>query len=260
MWGLHLVRTASAACERGDPRALQEALEAADRALAVLDVPAFDVAVERALTELPCVEAPIDPALAAAVHEVVGLRAFGRRDPSAAAAFAAARRTDPSRPPPSERFPAVGEAWGALSVGDVPTEPLPAPAEGWLAVDGARATERPAGLPVVLQWFHADGTVGGAAYVWAGGAADLYPAAPSVEPPERRGRTALAWTTAAAGGVAVTTWGLSLAGRARYLDLDRPVPDAELDGLRARTNGLALTSGGAAAVCLASGIALAVAW
>jgi hypothetical protein len=265
MSGLPLLGLARAAlgCEQpASPAELDEALARADQAMAVLDVPAFEAAAQTALDRLACLGEPLTPEQSAVVHRVVGLRAFGRREALAPAAFAAARRAAPEVPLPQGLFPAdspVSNAWSALPLDGLQLQELPAPEQGWLVLDGVVTGERAVGLPVVLQWVREDGAVGLSRYLEQDGAPGLYPVAGE---PRRgvRARAPLAATTAGTGALAATLWGLSLYGHARYLDLDRPVGDDRLDGLRTRTNTLAVASAGSAALCAVSGLLLVVTW
>jgi hypothetical protein len=67
-------------------------------------------------------------------------------------------------------------------------------------------------------------------------------------------------TTLGSGLAAAGLWGLALHGQGRYLDLEDPVPDERLDGLRSRTNALALASLGCATTAALTGALLAVRW
>lgn len=255
-----------------DAAGLAAAVADADAALHALDGPWFGVALDAVRARVACLDAPIQPPLAAAVHRLIAVDAVGRHDPLAELAFAAARRIDPAHPPDPALFPPgspVDTAWQAVDPASIRVELIADPGPGWLALDGTRASARPIGLPTLAQRIGPDGAVVASAYVLPGAPLPAVPAPPPVEAPppapitDRRrhpARIALATATASAGAAAATTLGLAAHGRARYLDLDRPVPDAELDGLRARTNALGGAWVASATVCAASALALAVTW
>jgi hypothetical protein len=258
-----LVLGVALACELpSSPAELDEALAQADQALAMLDVASFEAAAQTALDKLLCLDEPLSPEQSAVVHRVVGLRAFGRREPLAPAAFAAARRAAPEVPLPQALFPAdspVNNAWSALPLDGLQVQELPAPEQGWLVLDGVRTQQKAAGLPVVLQWVREDGTIGLSRYLVQDDPQGLYPMAGDPRPVPRA-RAPLAAATLSTGTIAAALWGLSLHGHARYLDRDRPVSDDRLDGLRNRTNTLAVVSAGSAAVCAVTGVLLVVTW
>lgn len=231
----------------------------ADRALVVLDMPRFEGALDQAIGALDCVTEPIPPALAALLHRSIGIRAFSQRREDAVSSFAAARRADPALTLPEDIFPPrspVSDAWGAIPLGVLPLEPLPEPADGWLLVDGERASARRAALPALLQWQDSEGQIGLTSYLDPGEPASGYPVAKESVHPARR--PWLAAATIGTGLLTIGSWSVAAAGHRRYLDLERPVSDESLDGLRARTNTLALTGAGSAGVCVVAGLLLAL--
>jgi hypothetical protein len=265
----------AAACDGTRPVAeVAATLAEADRALVQLDAAAFGEATSRAADLVPCLGEPIPSPVAAALHRAMGLRAFGGRDPLAPAAFAAARRLEPGAVYPSPAVPEaspVNEAWRAVTQETLTVVTLPTPADGWVALDGVRTLQRVAELPVVFQQVATDGRTVTSAYLLPGEAPPPYPVAPVVpaipapplvlgSAPTHPARKSLAWVTAGTGVGAAALWGLAAHGHARYVDLDDPVPDARLDGLRTRTNALAVGSFTSGVACTVSGVLLAATW
>lgn len=268
--------TVALACDgHEDLSALSTALLDADRSLGLLDSARFEAAVDRAGMLLGCLHEPVSPAVAASLHRAIGVRAFGDRDPLAGPAFAAARRIEPAARLSLSLFPPespVHDTWSAIPLDSLKTEPLPSPAEGRITLDGLVAVDRVVGLPVVFQRSAADGTVVETVYLLPGDPPPPYPTGrvarvrSTVErttassPTAGDGHAPLLATAAASGVAAASLWGLAVHGRSRYVDLDDPVPDPELDGLRTRTNALALGSITGAGVCVVSGALLVARW
>lgn len=267
------LQLAAHACEA--PTGLPDlagALDAAEEALSVLDIAAFQARVAEAEEALRCLDEPVGRHDAARLHRATGLRAFGARDDLAPAAFAAARSLEPAYMFPRSLVPRgspVIEAYLSLPLDALDRSLLPVPRDGWIHLDGLPSLERPAALPTVYQRFGSDGAVRQTAYLLPGADPDAYEeAARGTEMlvgivvdtgPTwwQRQRVPLAVATGSAAAVTVGLWGLSRHGRSRYLDTtDQPVPDAELDGLQARTNALAVGSGVALGLTGASGILL----
>src|SRR5688572_19356675 len=85
---------------------LQADLQAAEAAYVQLDLPGFEVAVERTRTALPCLGAVIPPSTAAWLHRTEGLAAFAASDPiRAEQAFGAGRRVQPAYTFPADVAP-----------------------------------------------------------------------------------------------------------------------------------------------------------
>ncbi len=142
-------------------RATDASLDAWSR----LDLPALRAAAEALDESLPCVSEVLGPQDAAAWWRIRALLAFSAGDLAATeTALARARQVQPTYVLPtnvvSEQHP-LRRMWEAAATRPAPVlAPLPASAEGWLQVDGRRATDAPAAEPYLLQWVQASGAVG----------------------------------------------------------------------------------------------------
>jgi len=253
---------------------LAEAAARAEQAFAETRVEDFQAVTAELSVRVACLMEPVDPAGAARVHRLMGLRAFVERQPERAQqAFAAARSLQPEYAWPEELIP-----WGhpllamyqAIPVEGGTFTPLPAPAAGWVYLDGRPAEPRPSAWPALLQVSDAGGAIQLSAYLWPG---EPLPAYPTARPPElarlpdpgspaeepvavaaavtsttvRRGPRPWALATA---GVAAAGAGalLALASHSADTYWDPATSTQDLDGLRRRTNGLVAASAAAGAL------------
>jgi hypothetical protein len=254
---------------------LVAALDAAEGSLAELDPGSFEPSMERLQVALDCLDEPLTPALAARVHRAIGMRAFAARGPITAGAFAAARRIEPEPPLSEVLLPPnspVSEAWSAMSLDGLRIRTLPAPATGWLVLDGTPSVARAVDLPVVFQRVEPDGSVSMSTYLLPGDSTPAYPirgpsatgpaiGAPPVATRADRGpRTAFAVTALASSAAAAGLWALSADARGRYFDLEHPVPDDRLNALQTRTNALTVGSIVSAGLCATSSVLLVKSW
>lgn len=274
--GALLAGQAHASCEavegsQGGPpgataHALQDALDRAETALTELDVDAFRRGVQEAEALLPCVQDRLPPALIAEFHRFWGLRAFGDRDPLAAAAFAAARRLEPSYRFPETLIPTgnpVLNEYTRLDPGERAVVAVEPPARGALLFDGQESTERPAEWPVVVQHLTGSG-VDFTAFLLPDRPLPDYLTLSEAPPPQiqvRSYRKPLLIGTASAMALTGVLYGVALHGHARYVDTERnPLPDDVLPGLRTRTNALVVVSAVTATAAVGGGVALALTW
>ena len=87
---------ARAACP-ADAASLGATLDSVTAAFSRMDVEGFYASRDEARKSLPCLDAPLAPALAGAYHRMEALNAFlGRDTPGATASFRAAVASDPS--------------------------------------------------------------------------------------------------------------------------------------------------------------------
>lgn len=261
--------SASAADNCGSPVTsadLRVALDRAESAFSALDVERFTTTMDDIIYEVPCLAEPAQPALAAQLHRLQGIRQFVAHDEQRAAeAFAAARAADPSYVLPTSLVPdghAIRDLYGRVPLENGSFDALPQPREGTLRFDGVAGNLRPTGWPTLVQVLDGDGLVAQTDYLFPGDAMPAYDAdnhvatsvaAPSGRPGRRVGFT-LVGATAVSGLGAGLLYGLASASAA---DFERDHPDwdeADLIGQRARTNELVLGSGALAA--LAAGCAL----
>ncbi|MFH1466656.1 MAG: hypothetical protein ABIO70_19880 [Pseudomonadota bacterium] len=248
----------------------------------------FQAATGSISSMLPCLMEPIEPAVAAEAHRIMGLGAFvERQGTKAEQAFAAARGIEPDFSWPEELIP-----WGhpllsvyqALPLDQGRFATLPAPPAGWVYLDGRPSEPRPLDWPAILQVSDAEGAIQLTAYLWpdmplpdytravaaapapvvARPVPDEAPApvlVPAASTTVRRGPKG--WALATAGGAAVASGALYLlAAREASSYWDPATPTGDLPALRGRTNGLVLASAGAGALALGTGVAafLTVQW
>lgn len=154
---LAVVRTAEAApCGVPSSRAsLAMDLRRAELAYANLDAATFEKASSAVGEALPCLGEPIDPALAANIHRVFGLRAWLAEDADLTRlSFAAARRADPDYAFPDSLIGAEDPERGEyvhVPLGAVRTEHVRAPKRGELRFDGTSTLDRPTTIPTIIQ-------------------------------------------------------------------------------------------------------------
>lgn len=248
---------------------LTTAISDAEATFADLDIEAFKEATDRLRELLPCLEDPLTRHLSAEVHRFLGLRAFGDRDPDAALYFAAARSIEPDHVFPVSLIPEgnpVRTSYRAYDLAQGRTVTVPEPAGGSLQFDARTTQLRPAAWPTIFQRLDEQGAVVHTAYLMPSDPLPDYPVKqlrvvaiddPSlpVRPPAPPARTPLLVGTLTAAAATGVLYGLAGVSKATFLDSS--TPDAELDGLRKRTNALVLTSAvtGAAAVGLGVGLA-----
>jgi hypothetical protein len=149
----------------------------------------------------------------------------------------------------------VRQLYGSATGSSRTIEPTP-PAEGSLWFDGDPA--RPVDRPTLALWLRADGSVATSAYLWPQDALFAYPtrSAPAVAvaaPRARTGRPSRWLAIAAGGAVAAGAATYVLAARSHDAFWDPTTPDAEVEGLRARTNALFVASMSLGGVALGAG-------
>jgi hypothetical protein len=245
---------ASDACEAPvDAAAIEGALASAVRAFESLDDAGFRRAVDAAVAGLPCVRAPVTPALAARYHRIIGLDRYLANDgPAAAAAAAASRVIEPTFQfddaflPPGHPYRLAIEGFDASSGA---FREVAAPTTGALWFDGVPGTRRPLSWSTIQQVVDAGDVVVDTAYVFPEDALLSYPGAePAVAPvvPDARAHRARAPLLIAAGALGVAsavTYGIAGAKARTYDDLSQQLTREQLGALRAQTNGLVVVSG-----------------
>jgi hypothetical protein len=212
---LALAPTASAG-EVPCPAGLDDLDERVDRALdayAIMDTDAFFAAHRQAREAVGCLEVLLEPEDVAAYHGVSGLAAFLTEDDEGTLrAFSAALAADPGWSLPERVAPdgtvLVELQQQAAGLGPGPRSPL-VNVDGFiLMVDGEPSLERPAERPCVLQVVTEDWDV-----LWSGGLSPGEALPPAALDPERfaRGSSALAQALGDEGGYDRNT-----AGRLAY--------------------------------------------
>jgi hypothetical protein len=117
------------------------------------DIVGFDAAAEALVRVVGCVDEPLDPASAIALHHAMGLRAFAARDlPAAARSLRAIRYLDPAWRP-SSGWMEDGQPIYALYREELPRQEITVPerSPGELRVDGRTTNLVPANEAYVLQ-------------------------------------------------------------------------------------------------------------
>jgi len=241
----------------------EDQLGAAESALTGLNLTQFRLNLERADLMIPCLDERLLPSLAATYHRFYGLRAFGDRDDAMAdKAFAAARYLEPayvfSRALIPEGNP-VREAFEDVSFEERPIELLDAAAAGAIYFDGLRSLRRSSGWPTVMQWVEGD-TVHFSTYLMPGEAVPTYPLASGTQVTKRDPSIPLVAVSGGAAAVAAGLYGVAMVNQGRYKQLDDPVPDSKLPGLRRTTNGLVVASGVSALASVGTGLAVVATW
>lgn len=266
VWTLWIgTAVASSACEA--PTTVAELDEARGRLLeawVALDEDGVAAAGADADAALVCLEEALTPHGAARYFQVRGLAAFlAEDDVGARDAFRAAVAIRPRDTLP-EHIAAPGDAWYEVyeAMRRLPAEarsPLPPAADGWLQVDGVRATDAPVGRMWLLQHLGDDGTVHSTGRVDPDGVPPAYPAAPEPEPepaaalppaPEPvRAPTSrtLLLTAAASGAVGLAGLGSAAALKAQYRNTPPPQDASGLKAPNAVLGGVGWAGAGAAA-------------
>jgi hypothetical protein len=235
------IALAAHAVECTGPIALDDVaagLTAAESAYADLDDVGFrDRANALAGVLLPCVVAPLPPAMAARFHRVMALHLQALGDePAAEGAMRAAHAHDPSYAfddtllPPTHPLRAAYEAAPAVQL----VRKVPEPKAGNLAFDGTIGRLRPKDDPTVVQVLDPAGVALTTAYVGAGDPLPRYDAI-------ARTRTALGVTSGASLGVSAVAGALAWGAFAKlHADAkDQSTLPEVLDADRAATNRLA---------------------
>lgn len=194
-----------------------------------LDLTALEAAATELDAALPCVSTVLGPEDVAAYWRVRSFAAFSRGElADTELALAQARRVQPTYSLPTDVVPdqhPLRRMWDAAGTAPAPhREPLPVPAEGWLVVDGRRATDAPTDAPYLLQWVRASGDVGATAMIAVGAAPD-YP----LPPPERHRSRGFVIGGVAAGLGGAVGLGVASTLRARYLSA--PPSEGPLQGV-----------------------------
>jgi hypothetical protein len=171
---------AHAACEEGiSITRLRLLMRQAEEAYRELDIEGFRTSLDAASTELPCLDTALSIPDIARYHRLQGLLASVVRDQSRAqAAFLSSRALEPAYRLPLDMVPAEHPTrldYAALPLDSVRWEPLPAPLEGTVQIDGTEQLQRPLNRPAIVQRFDDAGAVIDGAYLWPEESLD-YPA------------------------------------------------------------------------------------
>lgn len=212
---LLLASIALAACP-ASPDALEAEVRRVERAFAALDATGVAKAGAALEVETACAAAPIEARLAARMHAAAGFVAFVAGDTDrAAAAFAAARRVEPSWTPDPKLVPKghpIHALAARLDPDNLGVERAPKPAKGTLYLDGQPSQDRPRDASTIAQWV-VDDTVVSGAYVWPGAPLPPYDVAQTSAWKPRRSLGA--WLGVTGASLAASATCFYVAGRAR---------------------------------------------
>ena len=287
---LLMVQVALAECEEeATANTLQDAIGDAEAAFGDLDIPLFLEKTEAIQNDVvPCMAEPLTRSLAAELHRVEGLRAFGQREMFAIRAFAAARSIEPKYRFPSTLVPEESPIYDDYTAMDVEAgrfEDVAPPADGEFRFDGSIGTQKPLSWPTLFQHTDANGAVIATAYLRGKDPLPEYeirvapepeedvvvgvvapvPAAPAPAPlPQPVVKVfgdAHPALVVAAGATAVTAIGLyTAAGVSHQTWADPATPDGQTEVLRKRVNTLTVASGVFGGTSIGLGAVIAVTW
>lgn len=238
MLPLYFAVAAAAPCPAPVPIVqVSSALDEALISFALMDQEAFEHAAAAAVESVDCLDQPVGPQLAAAIHRANGIRLLVSGDPSAAVrALAAAADLEPGFVLSENIAPkggAVATAWEQAKQAPVAVRTA-IPPTGEVRIDGTVAQVRPTDRPYVLQVLKGD-LVLASRYVTEGwpdlglpapvapapapapvAAAPAAPRPLPPQPPPKRGGKGWLWSSVAAGGVAAGLYGTSAVTRMQY--------------------------------------------
>ena len=241
------------------PAQLAGTLEAAEAAWRGAEEKTFQMKMEEALIQLPCVDGVIEPAVAARYHRDLGLWRFMSQEPERAQeAFAAARRVEPDAALPKDMAPAghpVRKLFDASEPGDDAVA-APVPVEGRVLFDGSEG-ERPTAVNTVFQ-LEAGGQATLTSYLRPD--SDLPGYEVYVAPPETGPR---GWHFAVgAGALAAASGGLLLGARSTHTTFTDTPPDTktDLDALYKKNRALSTSSAILAGTAGALGVVAVFTW
>ena len=249
---------------------LTRAVSDAEATFSSLDINAFKAATDQLVVLLPCLVDPVPRNVAAQVHRYLGIRAAGDRDmDSAKLRFASGRALEPSYTFPDSLMAAghpIRKIYDGIDLVDVVFVTAPPPADGHLRFDGRSTNQRPMSWATLLQRYDGTGKIVQTSYLMPAEplpqypirVGDVQPLIPyddpiTEEPPAPTG------LIIATGAAAVTTGLLyTIAGLSHAKFKNPATPDADLDALAGRANGLSVASAitGTATLGLGVGVVL----
>lgn len=165
---------------------LDVALEHAELGYADLDSAAFQQGLDEVALIVPCLDALVSLELAARLHRLSGLSAYGQGEQEEAlGAFAAARAADPAYRFPYDLVPpghALHGLFETAMLADADAEPMPEPLGVALYLDGVPASGRQPDRPTIFQVVD-DGAVVTSAWLAMGRELPEYPQLRPPPPP-----------------------------------------------------------------------------
>lgn len=249
--------------------ALDASLDRVQAAFSRLDTEGFARESDEVMRDAGCLVEPIVPSEAARLHRASGLRAFvSGREADAREAFAAAAAIEPAFRFPESFVPPehpIRRLYDAADSGSRAALDVPPPALGQLQFDGVPSLRRPTDRPTLAVLVGTSGEVIESAYLWPGDRLFDYviaapvttiPTAPS--PIAARRRPTLPLALVAGAGLVASGTCYALALDASHTFWTPGTPAADLPALQRRTNALYITSVGAAALALGTGVGAVV--
>lgn len=238
------------------PAEIEAAMTTVEAAFRDLDEAGFrDGVNELAALRLPCVDQALTPDQAARYHRLMALHLHGLGDEvGALAALTAAHALAPTQPIPEDLAPPVHplqQAWPGLPT-DTPAARVPEPKYGKLAFDGSFTRDRPRDRPALVQLFDASGVPSATRYLDPREPLPAYAAIP-------RRRNALIGCSGGAVAASVGAWAAAWATRGGVYGgaEDMTTAGSRLDGGRAATNALTVSSAALLGVSAGCGVAAA---
>ncbi|MEZ4321536.1 MAG: hypothetical protein R3F61_28950 [Myxococcota bacterium] len=262
---LLLISAAMADCGLTELDSTMESIESAFAEMSE----GFEPLRNRFHERIDCLSEPLNPKLAARVHRTNALFFFFDSDDGATRdSFARYRSLEPTGTLPDALAPSdhpLRQLFDGATARPKP-EPLPAPATGWLLVDGEQETAAPRNLPFVFQHIADDGAVLSSSLVAAGSDPPAYDVAgvvvqppepdgpaPTRPPKKRLGPLTLAGIGVA--GVGLVSYGAAFGTRGAYKNAVDAGEADRITSTHATTNGLTL--GGLGLMAVGSGLVVA---
>ena len=177
-------------------------------------------------------------------------------------AFAAARYLEPGYEFSRSLIPdgnPIRNAFDGVSFEDRAVEQLEPTGGGSIYIDGNRSLARPTDWPAFVQWVEND-TVHFTTYLLPGSQVPKYTLASEVLVDKKEPSIPLVVVSGSAALLSGVLYTVALANQGRYKNLDNPVLDPDLSGLRKTTNGLVVVSGISAAAAVGTGVAVVATW
>ena len=259
---LLLLSAVNAACDAPTTVAeVRGALDTGYHAWVTQEKNSFYAAVSTARSSVQCLKEPLDRSTAARFYFQEALFYFlENNEEGAVESFASVLSSEPGFQLPAALAPSRHPLHARLALARerAATEgaPLPAPATGYLLVDGLRDVGPPTDRPWVFQHVDEREVVVQTTWVQRGQPVPAYPVlqvAPATSRGASAGSVALAATAAGSGLLAAVLYGLALEESTVYKDPSTPCGD--LDALRERTNLLVISSGVAGGAAVTASLA-----
>jgi len=242
---------------------LTGSLDAADAAWRAADESTFLLKMEEAHLQLPCLNEPVTPTLAARYHRNAGLWLYVSGDKEATArAFSSAKRVEADHALPADMLPAKHPIRALFD--DAPPStaaaPVDRPATGQLTFDGTPG-DRPTDAPTVAQLDNPEGGMVFSTYLQPGDTLPAYPV--WVKPKGPLAQHKLGFGLAAGSGALLVGGGVfALVARSTQKEFTSAPPQSssELDAMYNRNRTASTTSAVLLGAAGAMGVGAVFAW